>query len=393
MSNILNNSIILSVKLKLKSFLLSLVKYYDGQLYDIKVDANKNLVFTPSKSTSSVTFLVVARHYYQESVENYPIDSDKELKKVLSLKYADKIHSKYKVCSKENGQTKVNVWRFDPKLPPALFTLPETIIYSQQIVNNQQLTITAPEKSDLYIARFNNVVYSSVQSSVVKNSAIFTMSAGISPEKEDIIDRVMLPGLITFPFKKLPLLNLFDFIKPVADLFSKKQAKWLAIPIVAVFCLHLLLTSAYIQYMEHNLQSSMAQYNDQFSTMLDAQQEMETNYQRFDVLNQFFQTQKTHTPFLIAMSDVFPKIGINNIRMDKERYIVRGYTKNALDLLTFMNNHKAIEDAKFDFPVRKGGTLEFVVISFQSVNIEEELNVTEGNSTLNMSEDKEVVNG
>ncbi|GAA5142098.1 hypothetical protein [Thalassotalea piscium] len=362
----MSNKIISWAKSKIKPYLLSLVKYYDGQLYELRLDHEQKIALFPCDSSASIKLLILARKHYQESVDSIPVDNNKELKKILALKYPNKLHTKYSLCNQDNGQSKVNVWHLDPNVPSALFTIPETAIFSHQIENNQLLTINKKQTS-LFVSRTNNVVYSSVQSALVKNPAMFALSAGIMPDSEEIIGAEQFATRFSLPFKQMPFSRLISFIKPSDTLLSKEKIKWLGLPLAAIFLLNLLVVSAFISYKKNELETSMAQFDDKFTTMLSAQQEMEENLQRFDALSSFFSTQSSHLDLLLAVSDVFPKARISNLRRTDGRYILRGYTENALDLLTFMNNHERIEDAKFDFPINKGGKIEFFVISFKSV--------------------------
>ncbi|XQW85904.1 hypothetical protein ACOYR1_03945 [Thalassotalea piscium] len=376
----MSNNIISWIKTKVKSNVLSLVKYYDGKLYDIVQDSDGRLILVPSTSSTAIKFVVVARHHYQESIEQYPIENPKELNKILVLKYPDKVHTKYRVCNSENNQSQVNVWHFDHCVPPAMFTLPETLLFAQRVKANELLTVNDSDAKSLYISRFGNAVNSAVQSTLIKDATIFALSAGISADEVKAVEKTELLADIVFPFSKLPLSILPSFAKPAEKLFSVNQVKWALLPVAALFIINLVITSLYIKYKQSDLETSMEQYNQQFSEMLNNQQEMERNYQRYDALKQFFSTQKKHLPFLIAMSDVFPKIQLSNIRVDDGRYIIRGYTTNALNLLTVMNNHEMIDDAKFDFPVRKGAKREFFVISFKHIETTEVTDNT-GSST------------
>ena len=385
MSKALSNKINSWVQDQIQPQLLSLVKYYNGQLYDITVDDSQQLVFTPSQSTKTIKFLIVARQHYQESVESYPIDNIKELKKVLALKYNAQPNTKYLLSHTENEQSKVNVWQFSSNIPSALFTLPETLLLAHQIKHNELLTVKDKQNENLYVSNFNGLVYSSTTSSLVKNSIIFALSAGIAPESEHVINRDALPAVFSFPFTHFPLSHLAHFTKPIKSMLPSSMLKWIFVPIVSIFLLNMLGVSAYVSYKEHSLESEMAQYSDKFSTMLNNQQQMDENYQRYTSISQFFNDQPSHLPLLMLLPDLFPKARFSNIRFDKGRYVLRGLAPNALNILTFMNNHPEIDDAKFDFPINKGGKQEFFVISFKSVSfkqlMQKQVAVTNGAST------------
>lgn len=369
--------------------MLSWVKYYDEGLYDITLNSNQKLELTPSKSTSSIKFLVVARKHYQEFLESYPIDDVKEVRRALALKYVDKIAVKYLLCNKENGQSKVNVWRFNLNIPSSLFTIPESALLLTHAKPNQLLTVTDNQNDYLYLSLFNNVVYSSEQNQIIKSPAIFTLSAGIAPDNEIKVQKEKLIKLISVPYKDFSLVQLMNFIKPLDTVFTSKLAKRIVMPLLGVFFANMLLLSGYLVYQEKSLESSIEQYNEQFSTMLKDQQELNRNLQRFEELSEFFEGQIIHFPFLIMLPELMPQIKITNIRISEGRYILRGYANSALDILTFMNNHHIIENAKFDFPINKGGKQEFFVISFTSISFKELMDHTQNNNAI----EKVVANG
>jgi len=71
------------------------------------------------------------------------------------------------------------------------------------------------------------------------------------------------------------------------------------------------------------------------------------------------------------MAEVFPTAQFTNIKINKQRFVLRGSATKATDLLENLIQHKQVSDAKFDFPVRKYRGKENFVISFKLVKTSE----------------------
>jgi hypothetical protein len=61
-------------------------------------------------------------------------------------------------------------------------------------------------------------------------------------------------------------------------------------------------------------------------------------------------------------------VNFTNIRYEQNRFILRGITDKATELLETISKLPQVTDAKFDFPTRHSRTGEFFVISFSLKN-------------------------
>jgi len=78
---------------KFLSLALKWLYFYDGELFQLSKNSDGQLVRVNAKTTASVPVLVVTRNYYQEKLQEYPVDNTKELKKVLALELASEVRS------------------------------------------------------------------------------------------------------------------------------------------------------------------------------------------------------------------------------------------------------------------------------------------------------------
>lgn len=364
--NVKSTSLITKINQKVKKFLLSFVCYYNGEFNRIDLAKNGEVSLIPIDKKKSYQILIVSRAFYREKTNQYPIESQSELKKILKLEFTDSPNTKYHCCGVFNGKSLVNVWVFDDEVPSAWFTFPESLLFAKHIEENQVLMVAT--KKPIFISLFNEGVTSVSQSVVINSAQRFALSVGInSVESEKQIEHHQIPEKLVTSFKLFSLPLFFSFMQPMSNMFNTKQLKRIVIPVICLYFLNLFLTSIYLSYQENRLTNEMAENSAEISVLLDEQSKNDLLMGRYTVLSQFMETQLVHTPLLISLAKIYPTVRFSNIRVDAGRYVLRGYTDNALSLLTMMNKQPEIEDVKFDFPINKGGTQEFFVISFKLI--------------------------
>ena len=119
------------------------------------------------------------------------------------------------------------------------------------------------------------------------------------------------------------------------------------------------------------------------STALQQQVEFDKKAIHYKALLQFNATQKNSTPFWLIMAELFPSAQFTNIRINNDRFVLRGSTNKATTLLESFTQYKQVSDAKFDFPVRKSRGKENFVISFKLVTANELKSTVEQKNKLN----------
>lgn len=357
---------LLKLTFQVKKFFLSFFCYYNGNYYGFSIERNHSLTLVSLPERKPYQVLIVSRHFYTEKLSQYPIENRSELKKILALEFSDLERTKYHCWGYLNDQSSVNIWSFDERVPQAWLSIPESLLFAMNIKDKGVITLNTEKK--LFVSVSNGSVISALQSPIINSVQRFMMSIGINPNQSanDCEERD-IPNKLISGIKNLTIPLTLSFFPSIGKLIEIQRFKKVIIMALSIYLVNLSLTSLYLVYKENDLNSKLSANNKAVTTLLDEQNKSEELQNKYEVLTQFINTQVNHTPLLISLVKLYPKARLSNIRFKDNRYILRGYTKNALNLLTFMNQQTEIDDVKFDFPVNKGGVQEFFVISFKII--------------------------
>lgn len=354
----------------LKKLLCRFGGYFNGQLHRFNLDANGSLSLTPmaneagKKAASCPQVLIVARNCYQESARQYPVVNNKELKKLLALEFQDPSRTSYHSWGGLEGQSQVNIWQYDENVPAALLRIPESLLLAVRVP--EQKIIHTQSVFPVFVARVGALIHSAVQGGVIDSNTRFAMSIGVDLQGAGkTIDAIQYPGELALGLKTLTpgiVGSLLQMPKPESSVQLLKQ---LVVPIGVVLGGYLAISSAYLAYQQHNLQQQLAGYSDEVSVALHQQLEFDSGYARYQALTEFLANQESISPLWLVMVELFPNAQFSNIRIVENRYVLRGKTKKATELLELISQQPFVTNAKFDFPTRKSRADEVFVISFK----------------------------
>jgi len=394
-TNLSNLADLVELPLVLKKALCSLAGYYNGQLHRFVINESGELSLkevTSDKADKKPTnlMLIVARPFYSEQARSYPIENKKELKKLLALEAdasssgedlvfhhwpSNKTHD-----DKGNSQSQINLWQFSKEVPSAFLRLPETLLLALSCNKNQVLALNTKtegdtednehnnEKAELFVTRSNSSIYSLTKTSVINSVQRFAMSVGVAQSKSQTTAIIAKQGLATqlalgCKVLTLPLIASFIQKPKVAD--RLQLLKNTAIPLLLVLAVYLAGSSAYLVYKENSLQQQLANQSSDVSAALNQQVNVDQQLSRYQALQGFVATQRNTADLWLVMSKLLPQAQFTNVRIAAGRYVLRGKTKKATDLLELLSVNQAVKGAKFDFPVRKSRGQESFVISFE----------------------------
>jgi hypothetical protein len=370
--------------LKLKALKKLLVKfggYFDGNMYRFLLDEKGQLSLSTTAEKASLindeadvtsngfspSIIIVARKHYQEKVSSYPVENKRELTKLLTLQYNEQENVYYHINPTAEGKSTVNSWHFEHQVPSAYIIIPETVLLTADSENNQ-IVILSREKR-LFAVRSNGLVQSSQQTAVINASQRFAESTGLPFNHAKIIkDKIIKPddfvSQLLIGTQQLAFRRLIACFRPLKIKQPSLLAKKIMIPFFSLTTIYIVLSSSYLLYQDNTLQSQLAAQKSQVSESLNQQQLFDNNIEYYLALTDFLKEKQSRSPIWLVLMDIFPQAQFTNIQLQKNRYILRGKTAKATDLLETISNNVNVVEAKFDSPSRSTKDHDLFVISF-----------------------------
>lgn len=352
---------------RIKRLLLAKITigYYDGELKKLTIQANSQSSLIPAVENFKPQVLIVARGYYQEQLVSYPLTNKKELAKLLSLDSAN-TNMMYSVNFIEDNQSWVNKWQFNDSLPNARVLIPESLVLSCS--NNKEADIEVYDelkKNRLFVANSPRGLYSAKSSRLLVSRELFCQSSGL-PFNETFkqIKAGDLVNALTFGLMRLTVKNWHTFIDLAIAPTDIDFLKRPALACIMVSVIYLALTSAYVGFSKFQIESKL----DQESVELKQALTLETNNLRLQDSLVMYQGVTQHFATTSGvwqlMLPLFEQANFTQIQLSNKRFVLRGETVKATDVLSDLANMPRVSDAKFDLPVSKNRSKERFTISF-----------------------------
>lgn len=359
--------------------LAKLTHYFDNGLNCFTYDSKQKLTLTPvNKEHTKVWMLMVARRHYTELNRSYPLEKRSEVKKLIKLEYQGQ-RVFYKIAKVDNGKTQVNIWVFDSQLPQALITLPESLLFSTLLSNNQILKVNS--QATLFVAKHKDIVSSQMAGALITNSQSFAMAIGLSSDAK--VNELVAEGrpieLLT-ALKRLGITDLSLFFALPSVNPSSYTIKKVLLPASLIFVVYLLGSSAYLLGYKAYLQSQINNQSEGINTALDASADMDVQLERYQQIQRFMAKQKDVAAVWLVMSGIFPEAELSRFQLEQGRFVLAGQTARATSLLEKLNDHPYVEDARFDNPTRSSRGKEYFVISFRVGPLANNITVKEDHS-------------
>ena len=351
----------------------ALVGYYDGEIKSFTLDCHNKLVLTAGTNRQTEPkILIISRQYYNEKVNDYPIENRKELSKLLKLENPANESCHY-IWRHDNGQSRVNIWQFSKKTPAAFIQLPESLllaIASQAGTSSDKHVLTVDNSfkgtADLYVSQQQGAIYSSLKSSMINSVQRFIISAGLSQaSQQSSINHAQSATRLALGLQKIPLALWSAFIN-TSKLTSNNPLliKKIAMPFIGVISSYLIVSSGYLVLKNHNLQAQLQQQRVQINQALNKQQQLDNNLLRYKQLKSFFEQQDLSSPFWLVLANVLPEVKLSNIRKIGNRYVIKGSSERATAILEKISLLDNVVEAKFDRPSTKMRSKERFTIGF-----------------------------
>ncbi len=350
---------------------MSFAAYYDGNLRRFVLDSEGNISIGKQSSILQETerkpkIIIVGRKYYQEKIDNYPIESVKELKKLLLLENIQSSGYFHAIVAKTEHGNSVNSWRVLSGAPQALVTIPESVLLAFSADNKQLLVQnisldSSPHtnESTLYVLREELKTYSQVKSKQISNEQLFRLSVGAASTdtkfgNADMFSHNLQKGLVNLP------IALFKSFVSFRFLYNRKQLlKNTLIPFTSVFVLYLAVTSGYLLYKNHNLDEELTAQASSVNQSLSQQQRMDELISEYQYLDEFLSTKNSNAALWLVLGDFLNEVQFTQIRTNLDEYQLQGLTTKATDILEQFIKHPKVSNASFESPTRitKNGEL------------------------------------
>ena len=376
----------------LKYLLCQFFGYYNGKQYKFTLDSNKNLMLIEATGRTRAV-LIVSRAFYKEQAKEYPIANKAELKKLLKLELSDQGQSYFHHWTSQGEKSQVNIWQFDKSVPNTTIVLPETLLFALTADEHQITVISDKNNADyLYISRLAETVLSLPASSLINSCQRFSAAVGVAqlksarfisnslagflePEdcareksivetKKSALSKAAFTDELAHGIKKLSLPIIGSFVQLPKNENRLQLLKNIAIPWFFALSLYLALSSVYLLAKQDELQQQLSSQSEEVSKALDEQTLFDQQQSQYSAIKKFLVTRRNKSPLWLVIPDLFPQAQFSNIRVVADRFVLRGSTLKATNLLELLSKNPQVIDAKFDFPTRKQRNRDNFVISF-----------------------------
>lgn len=352
-------------KNKILQYASRFVYYFDGELKRfVKQNSNGWELERAENTSKSPQVIIVARHLYQETLKKLPVENLKQARSILKLEITPSNFGRFRVFEIENeiyGQT----WLFDESVPEGALVIPESFIFE----NNEDTGFIVKSERELFLAFNNSLVYSVFKTNLITDFAHFTASAGIaSPSNIKIIEKQEFASSIIQSITWKKIAQLKDFIS-----FRKNQDITLShfkffLPATIFFLGYLVLSSAFVFYKKVSVDLEIETLNEGVESVLTVQQKVDEYGTKVEAFNTFLNGKSNSADFWAVIESVLDKATFTSLAKTQGRFVVRGRTDKATDLLEAISKLKVVQDAKFDTPTRNDRGREQFAISFMMVN-------------------------
>jgi len=352
-----------------KKLICSSVNYFNGDYSRFIINTQNRIEFSPITSIEqSKLVTVISRKYYSEAVHKYPIDDKAELIKLLKLEFQEQPKTFFQIMKIQDGNALVNVWQFSELCPESLVYIPESLLIGSLLESQSSAEIKT--QPPLYVASSNDATHSSLSSVIINDINKFSMSVGVSQQKEVIqIAQNDFASVLAYGLSKLNINKFISLVEKPSNDKLLNSLKKLFIPFSLVFTSYLAIASSYLVYQEANLKEQLSKHNDSVDSALNIQQNVDAQLEQFNAIADLLEGKQATSVMWLVIHDLFKQVKFSNIRMVNGRTVLRGSTAKATLLLEQLSKIPYLEDAKFDYPTRSRKDIDVFVISF-NLNLE-----------------------
>lgn len=350
--------------------------YFKESLYQIITNSAGQLVLTEASSDFSPFITILHRSHYHESLQQYPVNNRRELKKLLRLERTVKQQGKfnsYKITHMADGVSWVNRWYSHDSLHiPGMFVFAESLLLSSSLKVNQLLDCKPSKNThsdSLFVGRNVNGITSSLSSAIITNIETFSVAGGFAiPQDKDVFDLVDSDEFYRLLVSGVLSLSPEDWINSQQPLDKGLLKQYLfpsALSTALIISIYLAASSAFLGYKATSLTGLYEGYSADVNAALSVQHQVNKLKEQLKAQHEFITSRKHFSSIWSVLIPVFQEASLSNISYENERFIISGTTDSASTLLSNLVSIAGVADAKFDGQTRKNRDQDQFVISFK----------------------------
>jgi hypothetical protein len=342
--------------------------YYNGSLYRIMISTQGQAKFELAAANFKPWIMIVSREFYQESLDQLALTNQREVKALLKLNNADtQTDNIYCVNSITENNTFFNAWKFTQRLGSPLFILPESLLLLAGLAENTAITLEdEQQQARLYVGASLQGLYSSKPTAVLNSVSRFCHSCGLPQQSSSsVLTVAQLPGALLKGLLNLSANQWFSFWRAPINTLSYNNIKSPLLPGLSCIVAYLTLSSAYIYWQNAQLEQQIHEGKAEVTEALNVRDQFTALQLQVESLSVVTSEFASKTAIWQILLPLYAEGKFNNIRYQDGRFILRGSTTKATELLAKLANHEGVLDAHFDLPVMTNRSQENFTISFR----------------------------
>jgi hypothetical protein len=352
---------------KIKSFGMRHVNVLTDKLHGVKYSPTKKKFSYTAAVAGSGKLLVLGKEHYRELNRSFPIQSYRELYKVLTLesKSNQQDIQVFIIGDYLDGERQVTIWLcpralLDQYALKPMFIIPESLLLLEG-KQQQLLTLTRHAKVYWFYRASKNgqgKYLSAVNQGLLTSAALFKASVGLADDivEINIADEDYLTCLFS-QFLQILSRNGFGLKTPLRQLAAidlRIHAKYCGITAAVLLTSYLSLSSVYLEIRLSLAQRSGEQYKGATQAVFDLKKQLSQAQQKGQQLARV--TSLVDAPS--ALWRLVSPLVQSGIEIKRISYLPRGIcmitgvADKDTEVLAFLNTNKLVADPKLSVPTQ-----------------------------------------
>lgn len=347
--------------MRISSTFSKLICTLDGGASCVDLDGETIQGFRP--------IMILPRQFYRERTKLIPIDNFKQLKKVLALRPRSENET---VLTKIGEKTESGFWVKDfifnsdilvKDENNVLMCIPETELLASVQVSNTVVEYKSKQCS-FFVYSSDKCHWSSIKKGNINSVEIFSTSIGAPIQQVDEVKSLEVAEV------GISSLSLATFLANSTwcynGLSAIQKKEWLFKPAIvagSAFALYMLLSSAYLLFMDHRISDKLAQNMENMQASIQLSNSINEHIQKINAMSEL--TAGFHLSSLIwpVLEPLFHDgVKINSLDFSSGSYVLRCEHSSASQVLAMLQNNVGVAQASFDSPVVSRRNMEVFTI-------------------------------
>ncbi|WP_031571207.1 PilN domain-containing protein [Rheinheimera texasensis] len=315
--------------------------------------------------------VILPRYSYRELHKDYPIEQQRELKKVLAVEYESTPFIRHVFAEPAHGKTPVSSYLPDQSvitaLPHNAVLLPETYLLGLALLPGQAAEVQIAGRAPFFIANILGQISSLQRSALCADIAAFLLYVGLPDDAEVLhIEAEQYSRLLQKGFHCLQVTDFFNFwqsgLKQTAAFNWRPPALAAAVTVAS----YAALSSAWLMYQVSASQAQAESLGAELNEVLAIQQDINRMAAVSSQLQQSFQANASSAQLWSVVLDMQANgDSLQAVSMKGAKLELRGTSDKATDTLQRLVASPLLSNAQFNSPVTKQRKQEAFAIAAQ----------------------------